>query len=86
MGTVASNCPPDVAPIPFDPDFAMRFLKWREEKRRGGGRWAPRARPPSIEEITDKIVRKVEAIKRHRQRREAEGRSGDEGGNGDSYE
>jgi hypothetical protein len=58
-------------PLPFDPDFAMRFLKWREEKRRGRGRWAPRAKPPSIEAVTDKIVRRVEAIKRHR-RREAE--------------
>jgi len=61
----------EVAPIesvPFDPDFAMRFLKWREEKRRGRGRWAPRAKPPSIEEVTEKIVRRVEAIKRHRQR------------------
>jgi hypothetical protein len=67
-GTVASNCPPEVAPMPFDADFAMRFLKWREEKRRGGGRWAPRAKPPSIEEVTEKIVRRVEAIKRHRRR------------------
>ncbi|MET1111651.1 MAG: hypothetical protein ABWX67_09020 [Allosphingosinicella sp.] len=52
----------------FDPDFAMRFLKWREEKRRGRGRWAPRAKPPSIEQVTEKIVRRVMAIKRHRER------------------
>lgn len=58
--------------VPFDPDFAMRFLKWREEKRRGRGRWAPRAAPPSIEDVTDKIVRRVEAIKRHRRREAGE--------------
>ena len=68
-------------PLPFDPDFAMRFLKWREEKRRGRGRWAPRAKPPSIEEVTKKIVRRVEAIKRHR-RREEDGKGC---GNGDSH-
>ena len=55
-------------PQPFDPDFAMRFLKWREERRRGRGRWAPRAKPPSLEAVTEKLVRRVEAIKRHRAR------------------
>jgi hypothetical protein len=79
-GTVTSDCPPA---IPFDAEFAMRFLKWREEKRRGGGRWAPRARPPSIEEVTDKIVGRVMAIKRHRRRLDGEGASGR---NGDRYE
>lgn len=59
-------------PVPFDPDFAMRFLKWREEKRRGRGRYAPRARPPSIESVTEKIIRGVEAIKRHRRREAGE--------------
>jgi hypothetical protein len=54
--------------LPFDPDFAMRFLKWREEKRRGRGRWAPRSKPPSMEQVTEKIVRRVLAIKRHRER------------------
>jgi hypothetical protein len=47
----------------------MRFLKWREEKRRGRGRWAPSAKPPSIEQVTEKIVRQVMAIKKHRERR-----------------
>jgi hypothetical protein len=66
------------APMPFDADFAMRFLKWREERRRGRGRWAPRAKPPPIEEVTEKIVRRVEAIKRHRRRRaEGEGEGHD---------
>jgi hypothetical protein len=49
-------------------DQAMRFLKWREEKRRGRGRRAPVAAPPSIEAVTEMIVRRVEAIKRHRAR------------------
>jgi hypothetical protein len=57
---------PVVEPVAFDLDAAMRFLKWREEKRRGRGRWAPRGKPPSIEEVTEKLVRRVEAIKRHR--------------------
>jgi len=66
-GTEESAAPP-MQGAPFDPDFAMRFLKWREEKRRGRGRWAPRAKPPSIEQVTEKIVRRVLAIKRHRER------------------
>jgi hypothetical protein len=66
-GEAASELVP-VAPVPFDPDFAMRFLKWREEKRRGRGRRGPSAKPPSIDQVTEKIIRQVEAIKRHRQR------------------
>lgn len=81
-GTVAGNCPPEAGncpqPMKFDADFAMRFLKWREEKRRGGGRWAPRAKPPSIEEVNNKIVRRVEAIKRHRRREEDRNEDDDE--------
>ncbi|HEX8512352.1 MAG TPA: hypothetical protein VF688_04525 [Allosphingosinicella sp.] len=59
---------PPVEGVRFDPEAAMRFLKWREEKRRGGGRRTPHAKPPSIEEVTEKIVRRVQAIKRHRER------------------
>jgi hypothetical protein len=55
------------AEAPFDMDQALRFLKWREEKRRGRRR-TPRAKLPSIEDVTEKIVRRVEAIKRHRRR------------------
>jgi hypothetical protein len=54
---------------PFDMDAAMRFLKWRQEKRRGGGRRGRVPAPPSIDEVTKKIIRKVEAIKRARERR-----------------
>ena len=64
----ADGAPGDApfAPMSFDPDFAMRFLKWREEKKRGRGRRTPRSKPPSIEQVTETIVRRVEAIKRHR--------------------
>lgn len=61
-----------VSPMPFDREFAMRFLKWREEKRRGGGRRGPMAKLPTIEEVTEKIIRQVEAIKRHRRRQAGE--------------
>jgi hypothetical protein len=70
MGTVTSNCPRPLAPGPFNMDAAMRFLKWREEKRHGRGRRDHRRvkPPPSIDEVTENIVRKVEAMKRHRAR------------------
>jgi hypothetical protein len=58
----------EAGPQPFDLDAAMRFLKWREERRRGRGRWAPQAKPPSIEAVTETLIRRVEAIKRHRGR------------------
>lgn len=51
--------------IPFDPEFALKFLKWREEKRRGGGQRGRLAREPDIEEVRAEIMRKVEAIERH---------------------
>lgn len=70
-GAAADNLPA-VPPLPFDRDFAMRFLKWREDKRRGRGRQGPRSKPPSIEQVTDKIIRQVEAIKRHRRREAGE--------------
>ncbi len=49
----------------FDREFALRFLKWREEKK-AGKRRGPTPRRPTMEEVTEKIVRRVEAIKRHR--------------------
>jgi hypothetical protein len=53
----------------FDPDLALRFLRFREEKRRGRAKVRGRvAARPSIEDVTRKIIRKVEAIKRHRAR------------------
>jgi len=56
-------------PQPFDREFALKFLKWREEKRRGGGRRGrPAPRPePTIEEVRDEILRRIAAIRRHRE-------------------
>lgn len=51
---------------PFDPEFALRFLRWREEKRRGGGQRGRLPPAPDIAAVTERIVHKVEAIKRHR--------------------
>ena len=67
-GTVTGNCPQ------FDPDLALRFLKWRSDKRRGA-RGSIAALPPA-EEVRARIIRKVAAIKRHEARearRAAEG-------------
>lgn len=58
-----SDCPP-----PLDMDAAMRFLKWRQEKKAGRGRRGRVPTPPSIEAVTEKIVRRVKAIKKHRER------------------
>jgi molybdenum-dependent DNA-binding transcriptional regulator ModE len=69
-GTAKGNCPPPPPP-PFDPDFALRFLKWREEKRRGGGqrgRRAYRKPEPTIEEVRDEILKRIAAIRRHREK------------------
>ena len=60
--------PVDCPQVPFDPDFALRYLKWRQEKKAGRGRRGRVPEPPSIEAVTEKIVQRVEAIKRHRER------------------
>lgn len=86
-GTVTSNRPraqPRAGEIPFDPDFALKFLKWREEKRRGGGqRGRARKGPPqrTFQEAIDSVLGKVAAIERHENaRRLEEGWSRDEEG------
>lgn len=56
------------SPPPLDMDAAMRFLKWRQEKKAGRGRRGRVPAPPSIEEVTERIVKRVQAIKRHRAR------------------
>ena len=65
MGTVTSDCP-----LPFDPDLALRYLKWRQLKRTGQsgrrGRF-PAERP--FEEVVESIMTKVEAIDRHENKR-----------------
>ena len=55
----------------FDREFALRFLKWREEKRRGGA--GGRARPPirvepTIEEVRGEVERRLAALRRQRER------------------
>jgi hypothetical protein len=58
----------------FDPEFALRFLKWRQEKKAGKRRGPAPQRPP-IEAVAETIIRKVEAIKRHRKQQGSEGES-----------
>jgi molybdenum-dependent DNA-binding transcriptional regulator ModE len=78
------DCPP------FDPEFALRFLKWRDEKRHGRGRRGRSGgylrREPSIEEVRDEVLRRIEAIRRHRQEFGTDDERGDgEGGGGDAH-
>lgn len=54
----------EIAPQPFDHEFALRFLKWRDEKKRRGGVGAAPSLPP-IEEVRASILRKLDAIERH---------------------
>lgn len=71
----------EVPAIPFDPDLALRFLKWREQKRHGpaGRRGRLLPVPRGIEEVRASIQRKVTAIRRHDDARKlAEGWSRDE--------
>lgn len=60
--------------VPFDPEFALRFLKWREEKRRGRGRNGPPQweREMPIEEVRDTVLKRLAAIRRHREREQLE--------------
>lgn len=80
MGTVTSDCPPEA--LKFDPDLAFRFLKWREEKRRGrtprGGRPEKRW---TFEESIEHLDKKLKAFGRRREgERLAQGWSKDEEG------
>jgi hypothetical protein len=50
--------------VPFDPELAMRFLKWRREAK--GGRRGTAAALPPAEEVRERILRKVTAIQRHK--------------------
>jgi hypothetical protein len=68
---------PAAETVPFDPELAMRFLKWREDKRRG--RQGPGAALPSAEEVRERIVRKVAAIRRHKALEAARPGGDDEG-------
>lgn len=72
------------AAIPFDPDLALRFLKWRQQKKAGyGHRGRRRNGPPerSFDEAVQSVLGKVEAIDRHDRREKlAEGWCEDENG------
>ena len=59
--------PPPQPDTPINPEFALRFLKWREEKRRG--KHAPMLALPDAEAVRERIVRKAMAIRRHRERK-----------------
>jgi hypothetical protein len=72
-----------VPPLPFDADLALRFLKWREQKRTGPtGRRARWQRPPrSLDEVKESILRKLGAMDAHRRAEKlAAGWSEDESG------
>ena len=84
LGTGTSDCPLP-APEPFDPDLALRFLKWREAKRQGreggrnGRRWARPPRP--FAEVKHSILTKLSAFDRYqRAQKLAQGWSEDEEG------
>jgi hypothetical protein len=55
------------APVRFDPEFALRFLKWREDKRRGRSPCAGRAGQAThtLEDHRQSILRKIDAIVSH---------------------
>lgn len=58
---------PDEEPAEFDPWLAMWLLQWRAGRRDGRIR-AQRRRAPSIEEVRDEVLRRVDAIERHEAR------------------
>ncbi|HEV2745774.1 MAG TPA: hypothetical protein VGW34_00570 [Allosphingosinicella sp.] len=71
-GTVTGNCPHLASesgtvtsnwPQPFDPELAMRFLKWRADKKRGAA--GPIAALPPAEAVRERILAKVAAVRRH---------------------
>ncbi len=65
--------------IPFDPEFALKFLKWREDKRRGRNRkrGGARARPVSDAELAAVLEARLRVVHR---RYLAQGWSEDESG------
>ena len=63
------------AAVPFHPSHALAYLKWREERKAGRGRRGrPAARLPDPEQVVADIVRRVEAIRRHRAKKQGGGR------------
>jgi hypothetical protein len=82
----ASGAEGEAAPEPtkFDPDLGFRFLKWRQQKKLGRDpRRGSRKGPPerSFEQAVDSVMRKIEAIERHDNRKKlGEGWQRDENG------
>src|SRR5690606_2666895 len=75
----AAGAPCHQDDIPFDPEFALKFLKWREDKRRGrsGNRGPARSRPVTEAELTEVLETRLRVVhKRYR----AQGWSEDENG------
>lgn len=70
---------------PFDLDAAMRFLKWREDKRRGRNRYGRRdgeARARAVEDmpidaVREEVLRRVAAIRLHAKGRDGAAEGGD---------
>jgi hypothetical protein len=50
---------------PLNPEFVLKFLKWREEKRRGKS--GAGVALPDADKVRERIVAKVVAVKRHRE-------------------
>ena len=53
---------------PVEASFALQVVKWLDARERGRGRGARRYGPkePGIDEVKAEILRKIEAIERHR--------------------
>lgn len=71
---------------PVEASFALQVVKWLDARKAGRGRgaqrWGPRVR--TLDEVRDSILRKLQAIGRHRARVGAP--DGGDSGNGDSCE
>jgi hypothetical protein len=61
----------------FDPELALRFLKWRAEQKRGKA--GPGAALPSAEDVRERIARSIAALRRHKERDEARRRAEGDG-------
>jgi hypothetical protein len=65
----------EAAAAAFDPELALRFLKWRAEQKRGQA--GANAALPSADDVRERIARSVAALRRHKERdgarRRAEG-------------
>lgn len=61
----------------FDPELALRFLKWRAEQKRGQA--GAGAALPSADDVRERIARSVAALRRHKEREEARRRAEGDG-------